>query len=223
MAYVTLRVIDGADRGKVYDELETPITIGREEGNAVQLNDERISRFHIKIQVDQDRLVLTDLESTNGTRVNGQQTQLRLLRYGDVIGVGRSQLLYGTREQIAARLDDLRSNSSIPSDELESSSLAKHARATADDLSWTESGNLRSTLHIPSVPELPEGLSPGQAAQVSELIEYLHLRAHAIAEQARLSEDEREVVIGMEHWQDILDLQAVLAEYVRKIGNPGGD
>ncbi|MEX0711350.1 MAG: FHA domain-containing protein, partial [Pirellulales bacterium] len=69
MASITLRVLDGADRGKVFEHLETPITIGREEGNLVQLNDERVSRFHLKIQEDQDKLVLTDLESTNGTKV----------------------------------------------------------------------------------------------------------------------------------------------------------
>ena len=64
MSQITLRVLDGADRGQVFDDLTTPITIGREEGNSVQLNDERISRFHIKIQEDQEKLVLTDLEST---------------------------------------------------------------------------------------------------------------------------------------------------------------
>ena len=50
MALVTLRVLDGADRGRVFQNLATPVTIGREEGNSVQLNDERISRFHLKIQ-----------------------------------------------------------------------------------------------------------------------------------------------------------------------------
>ena len=33
MALITLRVLDGADRGRVYEELPTPVTIGREEGN----------------------------------------------------------------------------------------------------------------------------------------------------------------------------------------------
>jgi hypothetical protein len=221
MAAVTLRVIDGADRGKVYEELGTPITIGREEGNAVQLNDERISRFHVKIQEDQERLVLTDLESTNGTRVNGQQTQLRILRFGDVIGLGRSQLLYGTREQIAARIDHQRENGSVVKEEPDTGSHVHHAKATAGDLSWTESGNLRSTLHIPSVPELPEGLSPGQAAQISELIEYLHMKTHTLSEHVRIAEDEREVVLSMACWQEVLDLQSLLAEYVRKIGEPG--
>ena len=95
MAELTLRIIDGADRGRVFDSLATPVTIGREEGNVVQLNDDRVSRYHLKIQEDQDRLVLTDLESTNGTKVNGEDIQLRILRHGDLICVGRSILLYG--------------------------------------------------------------------------------------------------------------------------------
>ena len=72
MALITLRVVHGADRGRTFAEIPTPLTIGREEGNCIQLNDERISRFHLKIQEDQRKIVLTDLQSTNGTRVNGE-------------------------------------------------------------------------------------------------------------------------------------------------------
>ena len=104
MALVTLRIIDGADRGRVYADTPTPLTIGREEGNPIQLNDERISRFHLKIQEDEHKIVLTDLQSTNGTKVNGENVQLWVLRPGDVISLGRTVLVYGSREQIAARL-----------------------------------------------------------------------------------------------------------------------
>ena len=65
MSLITLQVLDGADRGRLFTHLRPPVTIGREEGNDVQLNDERVSRFHIKIQEDNERLVLTDLQSTN--------------------------------------------------------------------------------------------------------------------------------------------------------------
>src|ERR1044072_3085587 len=108
MAGITLRVLDGADRGRVFQNMAPPITIGREEGNSIQLNDERVSRYHIKIQEDHEKLVLTDLESTNGTKVNGEDIQLRILRFGDMITIGRSVLLYGSRDQIASRLAELR-------------------------------------------------------------------------------------------------------------------
>ena len=71
MKSITLRVLDGADRGRIFENLNAPISIGREEGNSIQLNDERVSRFHLKIQQDHNELVLTDLQSTNGNQ--GQQ------------------------------------------------------------------------------------------------------------------------------------------------------
>ena len=104
MALITLRVLDGADRGRTFQALPAPVTIGREEGNGVQLNDERVSRYHLKIHEDQRQFVLTDLDSTNGTKVNGEDAQLRILRYGDIISVGRSVLLFGSRQEIAERL-----------------------------------------------------------------------------------------------------------------------
>jgi len=219
MTQITLRVLDGADRGQVFHDLLAPITIGREEGNSVQLNDERISRFHIKIQEDQDKLVLTDLESTNGTRVNGEDTQLRILRYGDVVSVGRSVLLFGTREQIAGRLEGLRNNGVGDTNELgtngaDSESLSFELRLGASE-------DLQSTLHIPLPPDLPNQLSAGQAAQISELLEYFHLRARQLVQSGLVDDQAGEVKISLAQWQDLLDMQSQLAEYLRTIGDPG--
>ncbi|MCH2113846.1 MAG: FHA domain-containing protein [Pirellulales bacterium] len=222
---VTLRVLDGADRGQVYKNLQAPITIGREEGNSVQLNDDRLSRFHIKIQEDQDKLVLTDLESTNGTRVNGEDTQLRILRYGDVVSVGRSVLLFGTRDQIAGRLEELRSDGLSSTGELHAGELAEQADSSSAsfELHLGASEDLQSTLHMPLPPELPDQLSAGQAAQVSELLEYFHLRARLLVQSAILAEEEKHVMISIAQWQDLLDMQSQLAEYLRAIGEPGAE
>src|SRR3984893_18895862 len=103
MPSVTFQVVDGSDKGRTFRELPTPVTIGREEGNVLRLNDERISRFHAKVQSDNGEIILTDLESTNGTRVNGNVVQIRRLRAGDRVGVGRSLLLFGTEAEIVAR------------------------------------------------------------------------------------------------------------------------
>jgi pSer/pThr/pTyr-binding forkhead associated (FHA) protein len=224
MAGVTLRVLDGADRGRVFESLSTPVTIGREEGNSVQLNDERISRFHIKIQEDQGKLVLTDLESTNGTRVNGEDAQLRILRFGDVIALGRSVLLYGTREQIANRLDELRDDGLNVTGALDPAKFVQEADSSLDfEVRWGASENLHSTLHIPAPPDLPVGLSPGQAAQLSEMLEYLHLRCRSLAQSVTLPENAEKVSLTLMQWQEVLDLQAQLAEYLRKVGEPGAE
>jgi hypothetical protein len=223
MASVTLRVLDGADRGQVFETLDPPITIGREEGNSVQLNDERISRFHIKIQEDQGKLVLTDLESTNGTRVNGEDTHLRILRFGDVISVGRSVLLFGTREEIAGRINELRHDGLCGNEEFATSDLvgAANSGSLSLELRLGSSEDLQSTLHIPEPPELPNALGPGQSAQLSEILEYLHLRARHIVRGATIEEKDLKVTLTAEQWQDFLDLQSQLAEYLKMIGDAG--
>jgi hypothetical protein len=221
MASVTLRVLDGADKGRVYENLEPPITIGREEGNSVQLNDERISRFHIKIQYDQEKLVLTDLESTNGTRVNGEDTHLRILRYGDVISVGRSVLLFGTREEIASRLTELRNDGLCGNEEFATGDLAPAAESgsLSFELRLASSEEMQGTLHIPEPPDLPGALGAGQAAQLSELLEYLHLRARQIVRSVAIDDKDRKATLTAEQWQDFLDLQSQLAEYLKAIGD----
>src|SRR5271157_190001 len=107
MSTVTFQVLEGIDKGRIFRELPIPLTIGREEGNLLRLNDERVSRFHAKVQQDGGDFILTDLESTNGTRVNGHVVQIRRLRAGDRVGVGRSLLLFGSDQEIAARQANL--------------------------------------------------------------------------------------------------------------------
>jgi pSer/pThr/pTyr-binding forkhead associated (FHA) protein len=219
MAQITLRVLDGADRGRVFGELQTPVTIGREEGNSLQLNDERVSRFHVKIQEDQDKIVITDLESTNGTKVNGEDVQLRILRYGDIISLGRSVLLFGSREQIADRLAALRGESESGSGSGDDPPPGQ-GNNLEFELNWSADPDVQSTLHTLQPPELPERLSPGQAAQLCELLEYLHIRIRDLLSSVKLKADEDTVALDVRHWQNLIDLQSRLASYLRAIGQP---
>jgi pSer/pThr/pTyr-binding forkhead associated (FHA) protein len=221
MALITLEVLEGADRGVVYGSLETPITIGREEGNAVQLNDERISRFHVKIQEDQGKIVLTDLESTNGTRVNGRESHLRILRYGDVIHVGRSTLRYGTPEQIAGRIDQRPAADDAPTGDGRGKVGAEGESVSIDPEVGDSFAPVLLTTHDP--PDLPRALSPAQGAQLSELLEHLHFRTHRLVDGAKVNDADDSVVINQRRWQSLLDLESVLASYLRKISEPGAE
>jgi hypothetical protein len=224
MAQIILRVLDGADRGRVFENLTTPVTIGREEGNSLQLNDERVSRFHVKIQEDQDKVVITDLESTNGTKVNGEVVQLRILRYGDIISLGRSVLLFGSRDQIAERLASIRGDSSASGTVgSEEGSRAAAAASLDFELNWSADPDLQSTLHTLQAPDLPERLSPGQAAQLCELLEYLHLRIRDLLASVTIKPDADRVVLEARQWQNLVDLQARLASYLRSAGQPHED
>ena len=214
---LTLRVLDGADRGHSYQDLDLPITVGREEGNDIQLNDERISRFHAKIQLDHDRMVLTDLGSTNGTKVNGEDIQLRILRYGDLISVGRSVLLFGSREQIAKRLQDLRLSSS--GDESGTDHSLESRPDLGFELNCTDDTEIRAAMNVLDPPGLPERLSPGQAAQLADLMSFVHIRMRALIQSASENGPDR-MVLSFHKWQSLIDLQSRLAEYIRQISNP---
>ena len=223
MALTTLRVLDGADRGRVFEEVPTPLTIGREEGNAIQLNDERISRFHLKIQEDQEQLVVTDLESTNGTKVNGESVQLWILRPGDVITLGRSVMLFGSREDIARRLAklrgaDLSEGVALDADEepLDSASVSLDF-----ELGFSDDPNAQATLHTLVPPDLPAALSPGQAAQLAEILHYFHLRLRGLVQSVKPKAKTDRVTLEQRQWQNLLDLQGRIAGYLRSIGEPG--
>jgi predicted component of type VI protein secretion system len=218
MAEITLRVLDGSDRGRNYTKLRTPVTIGREEGNTIQINDERISRFHIKIQEDQDKIVLTDLESTNGTKVNGDEIQLRILRFGDVITLGRTSLVYGSREQIAGRLAELRGEEPVTGTHFDDQA-SPQASSLDFELNWSGATDEHNPLHVLQPPELPENLSPGQAAQLSELLEYLHHRFRDLISAVKVKPDGDRITIEVRQWQNVLDLQARLAALLRAIGH----
>ena len=219
MAYITLRVLHGADRGRVFDRVPTPVTIGREEGNSIQLNDERISRYHLKLQDDNDRIVATDLESTNGTKVNGETIQVRIVRDGDMISLGRSLLLIGSHSDIDRRIAEIAARQQ-PGNDAKAAQLRErmerisgHQSDIIEDMAF-----VRSPL-LPGVPPpLPERLSPAQSAELSELLDYIQGVLRDASESGVMRPGNEKVELEFASWQAILDLQARLAELLRQIG-----
>ena len=222
MALITFRVIDGADRGHEFADVPTPFTIGREEGNAIQLNDERVSRYHLKIQEDQNKIVLADLESTNGTKVNGESVQLWILRPGDIISVGRSVLVYGSREEIARRLASLRGvdisqGVTMPTEDLEDEASSY---SLDYELNLGDDPDALVLLHALMPPELPASLSPGQIAQLAEVLQYIHMRIRGLIDSVQAKNKTDHVTLDARQWQNLIDLQDRLANYLRTIGEP---
>ena len=222
MALITLRVIDGADRGRIFADVVIPLTIGREEGNPIQLNDERISRFHLKIQEDQHKIVLTDLQSTNGTKVNGENVQLWTLRPGDVIALGRTVLVYGSYEEIAQRLALLRGSKIADGVTLDADEYADEPSAASLDfeLNFPEAQDAEAVLHTLAPPELPAALSPCQASQLAEMLLYLNMRMRGLIQSVQSKGKDERVTLDQREWQNVVDLQARLAGYLREIGEP---
>jgi len=70
------------------------VTIGRGESNTVVLPDACASRHHVRIDCGEDRYVLTDCGSKNGTFVNGKRVQAHVLVEGDEILVGDTEMRF---------------------------------------------------------------------------------------------------------------------------------
>lgn len=66
------------------------LTIGRGRGNSIVLDDMLVSRQHVKISADHRGLLIEDLDSRNGTFVNGSRIDRSHLQEGDRIGIGAS-------------------------------------------------------------------------------------------------------------------------------------
>src|SRR3979409_1998597 len=73
---------------------EGEITLGRDPTNAVPLNDPSVSRKHCLFRREEERFQVRDLESRNGTVVNGTAVKEQWLRHGDEIVVGDSVFLF---------------------------------------------------------------------------------------------------------------------------------
>jgi pSer/pThr/pTyr-binding forkhead associated (FHA) protein len=68
-------------------------TIGRSTGAEFILDAALVSRLHCQLTATADSLRVKDLDSTNGTFVNGKRIQTAELRDGDMLGVGRCELV----------------------------------------------------------------------------------------------------------------------------------
>jgi len=72
-----LKLVSKSDSNVVLELNRSRLAIGRDEANALSLDDESVSGFHAEIFVDEDRAELIDLGSTNGTFVDGNQIRGR--------------------------------------------------------------------------------------------------------------------------------------------------
>ena len=88
------------------------------------------------------------------------------------------------------------------------------------ELNWSDDPDAQVTLHTLFPPELPQGLTPGQNAQMSELLQYLHLRLRNLIQSVQVSRKSEKVTIQQPRWQDMLDIESRLARYLREIGEP---
>jgi pSer/pThr/pTyr-binding forkhead associated (FHA) protein len=232
MVTITFQVVEGVDKGRIFRELPIPVTIGREEGNVLRLNDERISRYHAKVQIDKGDVILTDLESTNGTRVNGSTVQIRRLRPGDRVGVGRSLLIFGSNEEIAARMTSLQQAQARASSGGAPTMNVGTVQNLLPDIEDEPEFNIEPTSEVTindggdlfagahALPPLPQKLSPAQAARLAEILDFLHRGLTCATQNIQTNEECSQINLTFPDWQKIQAVHMLLARYLRLAAEP---
>ena len=90
-----------------YNMSKERYTIGRLPDNDIRIDNPAVSGHHALIINILNDSFLEDLNSTNGSRVNGHPVQLHVMRPGDHLQLGRCTLLFGSAEEISDRARSL--------------------------------------------------------------------------------------------------------------------
>lgn len=104
----TLLVLLGSDAGLRITLQRDEVTLGRTNDADIMLHDEQISRRHAAIRFDSERqaYTVTDLGSTNGTRVNLQDVKEAVLQEGDKIFIGSTVLKFTLQDEVESEHGD---------------------------------------------------------------------------------------------------------------------
>lgn len=102
---VELIVAAGPEAGKTFDVGERRTVIGRRKGD-ILIRDVEISGTHCVIEIDdRGNVSITDLDSTNGTYVNGKRVQRSELRNNDRLTLGQSKVTVRFKGEAGAGMD----------------------------------------------------------------------------------------------------------------------
>ena len=99
-----LIIEDDEGRKTVVPLVRDEITIGRQEGNTIRLTERNVSRRHARLVKENGHVLIEDLGSYNGVRVNGEKiTAPTRIKEGDLVEIGDYDLgIQGKLEALTA-------------------------------------------------------------------------------------------------------------------------
>ncbi len=105
--------ISGPSKDHTFILSNDEISIGRDSANVIAISDVSLSRKHCVLRRDGDNYVLHDLDSRNGTFINGAPVKESLLRSGDKISAGDSVFLFLAEETAELDTDQVEFDDSL--------------------------------------------------------------------------------------------------------------
>ncbi|MDH3613810.1 MAG: FHA domain-containing protein [Gammaproteobacteria bacterium] len=115
-----------------YNMTKERYTIGRLPDNDVRIDNPAVSGHHSLIINILNDSFLEDLNSTNGTYVNGKLIKKHALQHGDVITIGHHQLRFSDQQTTETEQDEFEKTMVIPAGQQNAEQLAK-AEQAADE------------------------------------------------------------------------------------------
>src|SRR5450432_3567334 len=156
----------GPTKGSTIALPQGAYSVGRQAANSLYLEDHAVSRQHCVFTRSGDGCELKDLDSRNGTFVNGEPIALHKLDSGDEVRIGGSMFVYFTGSQQVSNASDsntrqLRAEDSLYLASSEQKELPPSYRAVHD---------LRTLLRISTMLHSFRGLHNAQGAPAAEVL-----------------------------------------------------
>ncbi len=143
-----------------YNMSKERYTIGRLPDNDVRIDNPAVSGHHSLIINILNDSFLEDLNSTNGTYVNGKLIKKHALQHGDVITIGHHQLRFSDQQTSDTEQDEFEKTMVIPAGQQNAEQLAKAeeaaALAAAENTPAEVAGKVDVRVEMPAVDNKPE-------------------------------------------------------------------
>ena len=144
-----------------YNMTKERYTVGRLPDNDVRIDNPAVSGHHSLIINILNDSFLEDLNSTNGTYVNGKLIKKHALQHGDVITIGHHQLRFSDQQAPETEQDEFEKTMVIPSGQQSAEQLAKAEQAV-------EAAAAAAAVEAPSDAAAAVRLDPEEAAALHE-------------------------------------------------------
>ena len=113
--------------GKRYHIGQRNITLGRAPTNYIQTTDDKASRQHCQVKPEGSGIRVTDMASSNGTQVNGENISTCVLEDGDTLEIGNAHFVF--RRSVEFATDDGMARKAVGGEVHEATSSAQGLQA----------------------------------------------------------------------------------------------
>ncbi|HBM15517.1 MAG TPA: hypothetical protein DD381_04120 [Lentisphaeria bacterium] len=98
-----LIVLSEVDKGQTFPLTNKAYLCGRSTTNIINFKDATVSSTHCEfVKTDMNTYLIRDMDSTNGTKINGSSIKSVELKNGDIIRLGRVELLFSLESNAPA-------------------------------------------------------------------------------------------------------------------------